>query len=119
MVINIEERATISFIEEDAAIYEEIDHTITNCMLKAEKKCRKVYMVCVPFLPQLVMYLNLFNVWCLITHKKKGSCSDLRTIICLQTRTTINGKLLELRLIETYQKYKESIYTYCKFRKNH
>ena len=39
-------------------------------MLKAEKRCRKLYMGGVPFSPELVIHLNRINFWPFIIRKK-------------------------------------------------
>ena len=117
MELNIEERAIVPLIEEDDAIYEELNQIITKCILKSENKYRKLYMGVLLFSPGLVIHLNLITLSHLIIRKKKGNYLNMKTIIRLQTSTKITGKPLELELIEMYQKYKESIYNYYKFRK--
>ena len=60
-VIALELTVTIPMTTQDIDKYELLDKCIIKCMLKAEKKCRKLYMGGVPFSPELVAHLNAIN----------------------------------------------------------
>ena len=49
IVINLEKNETIPLSARDAEIYETVDKIITDCMLKAKKKCRKLFMAGAPY----------------------------------------------------------------------
>ena len=70
MILLLEQTATIPILDADMEKCEELDDIITKCMLKAEKKCRKLFMGGVPFPPELVIHLNLINFWRIIIRKK-------------------------------------------------
>ena len=109
IVINLQKNATILLSARDTEIYETVDKIITNYMIKAEKKCRKLFMAGVPYSPELAEHLNRINLWCLLIRKKKRNNSNMRTIILLQKKYGVNGRLLELNISEIYQQYKECI----------
>ena len=97
--------------------YETIDKFITKCMLKAGEKCRNLYMDGVPFSPELVPHLNSINFWRILIHKKKGSNTNMRTILRLQGRCGITGRPLDLDLQSMLLQYKQIIFDYRTFRK--
>mmetsp|Transcript_9843 Transcript_9843/g.11518 ORF Transcript_9843/g.11518 Transcript_9843/m.11518 type:complete len:103 (+) Transcript_9843:22-330(+) len=55
----------------DMAKYEDLDSNIIKYTLKAEKKCRKLYMGGVPYSPELVTHLNLIKFWRILIREKK------------------------------------------------
>ena len=57
-VIALELSVTIPMTTQDIDKYETIDKCITKCMLKAEKKCRKLHMGGVPYSSELVTHLT-------------------------------------------------------------
>ena len=71
----------------------------------------------VPYSPELVLHLNMINLWRLLIRKKKGSCSNMRTIIRLQKRCGVVGRPLDLDITEMYQQLKERIMLYRIFKK--
>ena len=74
--------------------FEDIDAVITECMLSAERSCRKLRMGGVQYSPTLALYLNTINFWRLILRKQRGHNINMRTIIRLQKRCRIFGKPL-------------------------
>jgi len=115
-VTKLELSVTIPMTTADMEAYEEIDKCITKCMLKAEKKCRQLYMGGVLFSPELVQHINNINFWRIVIRKKKGSNTNMRTIIRLQGRCGIAGRPLELDIEAMLAYYKEVIFTYRAFR---
>ena len=116
-VIALELTVTIPMTTQDIDKYELLDKCITKCMLKAEKKCRKLYMGGVPFSPELVAHLNAINFWRVVIRKKKGNNTNMRTIIRLQSRCGIKGRPLELDIQSMLLHYKQIIFDYRAFRK--
>ena len=116
-IMQLEEEATVPLTNAAVEAYEAFDKAITRIMLLAEKKCRKLFMGGVPFSPDLARHLNLINFWRLLIRKKKGSCSNMRTIIRLQKAVDIFGKPLDSDLQSMYLQYKQVIFDYRTFRK--
>ena len=81
IIINLEDNTSILLVNDDMAIYEELNFIITKCMLKAEKKYRKIYMEGVHFSPKLVIHLDLIICWRLLIHNKRSSCTSMCTLI--------------------------------------
>ena len=71
----------------------------------------------VPFSPELVIHLNSINFWRIIIRKKKGSNTNMRTILRLQGRCGITGRPLDLDLQCMLLQYKQIIFDYHTFRK--
>lgn len=63
VVISLEISVQTPMTRQDIETYESIDKCITKYMLRAEKKCRKLYMGDVPFSPELVVHLNFIKFW--------------------------------------------------------
>ena len=84
---------------------------------KGGEKCRKLYMAGVPYSPLLVVHLNTINHWRILIHKKKGSCTNMRTIVRLQKSCGITGRPLDCGMDAMYARYEEVIYEYRMFRK--
>lgn len=57
-ILLLEQSATIPMSNADMVKYEKLDNIITKCMLKAEKKCRKLHMGGVPYSSELVTHLT-------------------------------------------------------------
>ena len=72
----------------------------------------------VPFSPELVAHLNSINFWRLLIRKKRGSNTNMRTIMRLQGRCGITGIPLELDLQSMLHQYKQIIFDYRTFRKS-
>ena len=58
MIIDPKQNISISLSEDAIVLYENLNSIITQCVLKAEKKGRKLYMGGFPFLPEVVIHLN-------------------------------------------------------------
>ena len=59
-----------------------LDNSITNSILHAEKKCRKLKSVSVPpYTPELNNAGKIINVWSNVIRKKKGGCNISSTYI--------------------------------------
>lgn len=62
---------TIPMTQSDMEVYEVIDKCVKKCMLRAEKKCRQLYMGGVPFSPELVHHLTNINFWQTVIRGKR------------------------------------------------
>ena len=71
----------------------------------------------VPFSPELVTHLNSIKFLRILIRKKKGSNTNIRTILRLQGWCGITGRPLDLDLHSMLLHYKRIIFDYRTFRK--
>ena len=108
---------SFTMTEEQQKLYNKLDASITRCMLKAEKACRQLYVSGVPYSPELAQHLNLINFWRVTLRKKRGSKTNMRTIIRLQAACKISGEPLHFDTETILAKYKLVLIGYRQFRK--
>ena len=71
-VDNLYARFQTPLTEEQKEEFERIDRYVTECCLKAEKRCRKVRAGNVPFSPIVDTAAKSINIWSLVLSKMRG-----------------------------------------------
>ena len=97
---------------DQVTLFEDVDAVITECMLIAERKCRKLRMGNIQYSPTLALHLNTINFWRLIIRKQRGHNINMRTIIRLQKRCRIPGKPLQWSHQTCRLQYKSALVQY-------
>ena len=113
------EKANIALIDKTMLrkTMNKIDQVITEGMINAEKKCRKIKTGMVPFSPKLAQVGTKIKLWSLIVRHHKGCNINTRYIRRIEKKCKLN-KTLSQSLEGALHKLNEATIEYKKLKKN-
>ena len=95
-----------------------IDQVITEGMINAEKKCRKIKVGAVPFSPKLAMVGTKVKLWSLIVRHHKGKNIKTRYIRRIEKKCNMK-KTLSTSYNKALRMLNKAIKEYKKLKKGH